>query len=276
MARGPSFPRPRSVRIALVALLGLVAALFVGLLPKVAFAFTAPTLEGPVTDTAHVLSATEKANLEHKIKEFRARTGHEVAVLTVPTLGGESVEDFAYHTARAWSLGSEKNDDGVLLLLATGERKIRIETGKGVGGDLTDVDASRIIRDQIAPRLKSGQFGAGLTAGVDGIIAKLSGLPLAPPPKAKRSSTDSVKLIASLVFLGFLFLVVIIQVIKRARGGGGYGGGGGYYGGGYYGGGSDYSGGGGSDYGGGSSDSGGSDFGGGGGDFGGGGSSGDY
>jgi len=268
MRRAPSFSsKPwlplRALFAFVVVLLGLLGQ------PRVASAFTPPTLEGPVTDLAHVLSASEKANLTEKIAAFRATSGHEVAVLTVPTLSGETVEDFAYHTARAWGLGSKDHDDGVLLLVATGERKIRIETGKGVGGDLTDVESSRIIREVIAPRLKGGSYGAGITAGVDAIVAKLSGMPATPPaPAPKAGGSPGVAIAFALIvvfFVVFVFVAVIVSLVKGlARGGGGGGG----YGGGYGGGSS-----GGSDW---SSGGGGSDFGGGGGDFGGGGSSGDY
>jgi uncharacterized protein len=247
-------------------------------LSKGAWAFTPPKLEGPVTDTAHVLSAAEKAAIEGKLYALKANTGHEVAVLTVASLAGESVEDFAYATARAWALGSADKDDGVLLLVATGERKIRIETGKGVGGDLTDIESSRIIRERIGPELKKGAYGRGIEAGVDGIAAELGvgpgapGMP-APLPKAKPAPSSSpvgVILLIVFIFLPIMFVIWLVSKLSNAMRGGG-GGGGSYTG---YSGGSDWSsGGGGSDW---SSGGGGSDFGGGGGDFGGGGSSGDY
>lgn len=261
-------------RVARFALWAALVSLFVAVLaPRVAFAFTPPTLSGPVTDTASVLSAAEKERISGKVLALKAAHGHEVAVLVVPTLGGETVEDFAYKTAKAWGLGSAERDDGVLFLVATAERKIRIETGKGVGGDLTDVDASRIIRDSVAPELKKGRYGAGIEAGVDAIGERFSGV--APPPKPAPSGGGSsilfvlivvVIVVAIIAFIGLFIYLSALQA-NSPRGGGTYGG---TYGG------SDWSGGssGGSDWSGGSS--GGSDFGGGGGDFGGGGSSGDY
>jgi len=244
---------------------------------KGAWAFTPPKLEGPVTDTAHVLSTAEKAAIEGKLYALKANSGHEVAVLTVSSLGGESVEDFAYTTARAWALGSADKDDGVLLLIATSERKIRIETGKGVGGDLTDIESSRIIRERIGPELKKGAYGRGIEAGVDGIAAELGvgpgapGMP-APLPQTKPtggSSSVALILLILFIFLPIMFVIWVVSKVSNAMRGGG--GGGSYTG---YSGGSDWSsGGGGSDW---SSGGGGGDFGGGGGDFGGGGSSGDY
>ncbi|MFO0638644.1 MAG: TPM domain-containing protein [Polyangiaceae bacterium] len=238
----------------------VVVSLFVAAFaPRAAFAFTPPTLEGPVTDKAKVLSVVEKERIADKVLALKAAHGHEVAVLVVPTLGGETVEDFAYETAKAWGLGSAERDDGVLFLVATAERKIRIETGKGVGGDLTDVDASRIIRDNVAPELKSGRYAAGIEAGVDAIGARFSGV--APPAEPGPSGGSSGML--SVLFVMVAMVVIFALQAKPRRRGGSRGG-------------SDWSGGGsgGSDWSGGSS--GGSDFGGGGGDFGGGGSSGDY
>lgn len=234
---------------------------------RVAFALTPPRIEGPVTDTAHVLSAAEKARIETKLRALKTSSGHELAVLVVPTLGGDSVEDFAYTTARVWGLGQKGKDDGVLLLLATGERKLRIETGKGVGGALTDVETNRIIRDRIAPELKKGAYGAGLEAGVDAISAKLLGEPSAPSVAPKETST-LVQIIAILIFLIALALVVLVVGRAQRRSAASTSGGSSY-------GGYDSTGSSGSDGSSGSS-SGGSDFGGGGGDFGGGGSSGDY
>lgn len=301
MARATSFSKHRLALRALFASWAFVVALVAtSFAPRLAFAFTPPTLLGPVSDHASVLSAQESARIEAKIRAFRQSTGHEVAVLTVPTLGGETVEDYAYRTAKAWSLGSEKNDDGVLLLVATSERKIRIETGKGVGGELTDVQSSHIIRDRIAPELKRGNYGAGIEAGVDAIVARLSGLPDAPPPPpiVKAPKRSGIQLFVP-VFIGLVFgtviLSVVIGAIRRRRGGGAYSG----YDGGSGGGSSDWASGagagfiagsdwssgssGGSDWSSGSSGgsdwssgSSGGDFGGGGGDFGGGGSSGDY
>jgi uncharacterized protein len=271
------------LRFLFALVLGLVSLIGVGW-PRTALAFTPPPLEGPVTDVAHVLSSAEKSRIESKLYSLKANGGHELAVLIVPTLGGESVEDYAYATARAWGLGQKGKDDGVLLLVSTGERKIRIETGKGVGGDLTDVETARIIRDQIGPQLKKGAYGAGIEAGVDAISAKLGGPAMPGKVKApSRRSSGAILVILPLVVLLVIVLVawgvykVITSAGRSGRGqGGGYSGGG-YSGGGYSG--SDWgSSGGGSDWSSGDSggSSGGSDFGGGGGDFGGGGSSGDY
>lgn len=268
------------LRVLFTLVLGLAS--LVGMaLPRTALAFTPPALEGPVTDVAHVLSAPEKSRIESKLYSLKANGGHELAVLIVPTLGGESVEDYAYTTARAWGLGQKGKDDGVLLLVSTGERKIRIETGKGVGGDLTDIETAQIIRDQIGPQLKKGAYGVGIEAGVDAISAKLGGPALPGKVKSPSRAPSAILMVLPLVVLLVIGLVIwgVYKVITSAgrSGRGGYSGGG-YSGGGYSGGGDWGSSGGGSDWSSGDSggSSGGSDFGGGGGDFGGGGSSGDY
>lgn len=264
----PTAPAPESraraalLRLACAALVWVLGLAF----SPLAHAFTPPALQGPVTDNARVLSAADKARIGAKLLTFKSQSGHEVAVLTVSTLGGETVEDFSYKTARAWGLGAKGADDGVLLLIATGERKVRIETGKGVGGELTDVESARIIREYIGPELKGGRYAQGIEAGVDAILAKLSGAP--PPPRPSGGGGGGgLFVLAFLVFFIALFAILVVLAIKRGGGGGGGSGGGGVY----YDGGSSYSGG--SDF---SSGGGGSDFGGGGGDFGGGGASGDY
>ncbi len=260
----PRTPRSRSsllglLRRASVLLLSLLALLGVS---RAALAFNPPPLSGPVVDQAGVLPAADKARIEGKLRALRGTSGPQVAVLILSSLGGESVEDVAYATAKAWKLGDAARDDGVLLLVATGERKIRIETGKGVGGDLTDLESNQIIRERIGPELKRGSYAAGIEAGVDAIAAKLTGT--APP----RSPNAPPEWFPAVLVLGLLltFFVVIFAMVKMIRGAGRRGGssGGSYHG---------------SDYSSSSSDSssgGGSDYSGGGGDFGGGGSSGDY
>jgi uncharacterized protein len=242
--------RAASFLATLLALLGLSRAVL---------AFTPPPLGGPVTDLAGVLTPADSARIEAKLRALRGTSGPQVAVLTIPSLGGESVEDVAYATAKAWKLGDATRDDGVLLLVATGERKIRIETGKGVGGDLTDLECNEIIRGRIGPELKRGNYGTGIEAGVDAIAAKLSGKPMPPSPNSPPEWFPAV-LVLGILFIFFLVFFAMYKAFKSSGGRGG-GSGGSYQG---------------NDYQSSSSGGGGSDYSGGGGDFGGGGSSGDY
>ncbi len=235
MARGPSFPRPRSVGSLSVRARSR-RCVFVGLLPKVAHAFTAPTLEGPVTDTAHVLSASEKARHRGEAHGVQGKSGPRGRGAHGVYARRGDRSRISRTTPRAPGASAAKsNDDGVLLLIATGERKIRIETGKGVGGDLTDVDASRIIRESHRDlSSRAGATAPGIDAGVDAHPGEaLRGR--SPPPRRTARRADSVRLVASLVFLGFLFVVIVVSAslaawwLRRWRR---------YYGGGYCGGGS--------------------------------------
>lgn len=246
-------------------------------------AFDPPPLSGPVVDQANVIDAASEQRIGDKIRAYRGEVGPTIQVYIAPSLRGEDVTDVTYQVARAWKLGDAARDDGVLLFVATAEHKIRIETGKGVGDRITDVQAAGIIRDVIAPRLKAGDYAGGVEHGVDA-IAQLLGAQSAPSQIPVQRSTHTSS-IAPIVVGAVLMLVFFVLV---TRGGGGRGGGGGGGGGllgflagmwlgsrghtGWSSGGNDWGGGGG-DWGGGG---GGGDWGGGGGDFGGGGASGDY
>jgi len=240
-------------------------ALALGLLffVRAASAYTPPPIEGPVTDKAHLLTENEKSAIATKLRGYKAGSGYEITVFIPASLLGETIEDVAYTTARAWALGEKGKDNGVLLVVAPTERKIRIETGKGVGGDLTDLQANDIIKNRIGPQMKAGHAFIAIDSGVDAIAKALGGKYV---PAARTSAQGQP--VSTGVSILIVVLIAIFVIVLSRRGGGG-GGGGVYFIGGF--GGSD--GGGGWSSGGG--DSGGS-WGGGGGDFGGGGSSGDY
>ncbi len=267
----------------LLVLATVLAVAFVTLvsLPRSALAYTPPALAGPVNDAAGKLSAAEKDAIALRLRGIREASGVEITVFLPRSLEGLPIEDVAYDTARAWNLGKKGTDRGVLLIIATQERKIRIETGKGAGGDLTDLQSNEIIRERIAPAMKAGDVGGAIEAGIDGIQTEMKlggptgatpGRRVATQPQHPKSGSGLGFILVVILIFAFLFIHwVIRRVTGRGGGGGGYygGGGGGWGGGGDSGGGGggDSGGGGGSDWGGG---------GGGGGDFGGGGSSGDY
>ena len=130
----------------------LTAAL--GLLASASGLQAVPANDGWVTDLAGLLSAEQEAALEARMESYRAGSGHEVALLTLPELGGESIERLALSTGRAWGIGGAEQNDGALILVAVAERKVRIEVGRGLEGSLTDSIAGRIIRDVMAPAFK--------------------------------------------------------------------------------------------------------------------------
>jgi uncharacterized protein len=132
-----------------------------------------PRPPGPVADIAAILPEAEEAALDAKLRAYNKATGRAIIVATVPSLNGQVVERYAQDLARAWEIGGEESEEGVLVLVAPSERKMRIHAAVGAQGRLTDGVASRIIRETMAPRFKQNDYGGGISAGVDQIIAQL-------------------------------------------------------------------------------------------------------
>lgn len=162
------------------------------LLAAPAAALPVPPLTGRVVDRAGLLSETAAADVDAKLRAFERKTGHQLAVLTIPSLEGEVLESYSLKVARAWALGRKGVDDGILLLISRDDRKLRIEVGHGLEGSLPDALAGRIIADEIAPRFKEGNYASGVDAGVDAIVAICGGggsyrPSPAPSPAARRA-----------------------------------------------------------------------------------------
>jgi uncharacterized protein len=126
-----------------------------------------PVNDGWVTDLAGMLDADQERALEALMASYAEGSSNEIALLTVPELGGRSLEGYALEVARAWGLGQREQHNGALLLVARDERKLRIEVGRGLEGTLTDSISGRIIRDVIAPELRRGRPYEGLRAGIE-------------------------------------------------------------------------------------------------------------
>jgi uncharacterized protein len=267
------------LRALVAALLGLLLFCFA---PAALASYVPPPMTGHVTDPAGRVSGEMVEKLNAKLESYRLRSGNELAVFFPATLDGYSVDDVGFQTARAWKLGAGKNDNGVLLVIAPVERKVRIEVGKGVEGALTDLQSNDIIQ-KMKPRLRSGEWGLAADEGTDQIIAELDsgGAKSAPAGHGAPKPATAGDVIATLVLLAIifgipiLFVIGIASAIGRAFTSNGRGAYRGWSSGSSWSNDSSWSSGGGSSWS--SSDSGGSSFGsdfsGGGGDFGGGGSS---
>ncbi len=148
----------------------LLLAALLAALPTAAPARAVPALTGPVVDEAGVLRGADLRRLEALARAARdqdGRRGPQLQYLLVRTLDGEPIEDFSVRVAEAWKLGDATRDDGLLLVVAVEDRKVRIEVGNGVEGKLTDAQSSRIIRNVLAPAFRAGRYGDGLyEAGV--------------------------------------------------------------------------------------------------------------
>ena len=129
-----------------------------------------PALQGYVNDYAGLIAPEAKAKLENDLRTFEQSDSTQVVILTVPSLEGEVLEEYAIKAATTWKIGQQTKDNGVLLLVAKQERKIRIEVGKGLEGILTDLLSGRIIDLVIKPNFKRGDYSGGFVAGVAAII----------------------------------------------------------------------------------------------------------
>ena len=165
--RVPSVLARRSAQALVVLVVLLCAALAV-------CAVTFPPLTDRVVDEAHILSAREREALVAKLAELETKSGIQLVVVTVNSLQGQEIEPYANELFRTWKLGEKTKNNGVLLLVAPNERRVRIEVGYGLEGTLTDALSKVIITNAIAPRFKAGDFADGVTRGVDDIITVLT------------------------------------------------------------------------------------------------------
>ena len=217
MAVTPQQQRQPVVPLTAVLLLGLVCGLVVcGL----AWALDFPPLSGRVVDDANVISPVVRTSIEQKSKELEEKSGIQLVVATVKSLQGSDIETFANQLFRAWKLGEAKKNNGVLLLVAPAEHKVRIEVGYGLEGTLTDALSQVIIAGSIVPRFKADDYSGGIARGVDGIISLLSTDSSEWQAKPKVRAEDEESPFDILLPL-LLFLVVIFifrNMVGNARG----------------------------------------------------------
>jgi uncharacterized protein len=173
-----------------------------------------PPLTGRVVDQAGILNADIRADLADKSKDLEEKSGIQLVVATVPSLQGSDIETYANELFRIWRLGHAQKNNGVLLLVAPNEHKVRIEVGYGLEGTLTDAISSVIISSAIIPRFKTGDFPGGIERGVGGILDVLGGdtSDWQPQPAVRADSDPSVLWAFIPIALSFAF-VVLVQLI---------------------------------------------------------------
>lgn len=243
-------------------LLAALAMLFAG---APADAQTFPALTGRVVDGANIIPDADEAALVTKLETLETTTGRQLVVATIASLEGYPIEDYGYRLGRTWGIGQKDKDDGVLLLIAPNDRRVRVEVGYGLEPILTDAWSSILINRAILPQFKAGNYPAGINAGVDGIVTQLQ----LPPEEAAKRAKDARKAMADprrnvslgdIIFWLVIFFFFILPLLRsifgsgRGRrhrsgpiiiwgggsdndwgggfGGGGFGGGGGFSGGG--------------------------------------------
>ena len=198
-------------RIALIALAGALAVL--GAISSAA-ALDFPTLSGRVVDEAGILDQATRTVLADKAAALEAKTTNQLVVVTLKSLQGTSIEDFGVQLGRRWRVGQKDKNNGVLLIVAPSEHKVRIEVGYGLEGTLTDAVSRLIIENAIIPRLRANDYPGGINRGVDDIIQVLTGdaeewrQRAATRPDA--TSTPNWVLIAAVVLLSFTVGLAIL------------------------------------------------------------------
>ena len=213
-----------------------------------------PKLKGRVSDYAGLIDARLEKAIAGKLKAHESATKNQIVVATLKDLQGYSIEEYGYQLARHWGIGQEKTNKGVLILLAKKERKVRIEVGYGLEGELTDAISASIIQHVMLPEFKRGRFGEGLALGADSVVEALGGK-YAIPKKQRRSSGSSDKWLFLVLFIFIPFINSFGGIGRGRRGrrrhyvggmpiGGGFGSSGGGFGGGFSGGGGGFGGGG--------------------------------
>jgi uncharacterized protein len=174
---------------------------------------------GWVTDIAGVLDAGTRTELEQLAERYRTGSGHDVAVLIIPTLDGLTIEKVGLEVFRTWKLGRVEEDDGALLLIATNDRELRIEVGRGLEGDLTDLVSGRIIRGVIVPHFKNADLAGGVRAGVIAIHAAAGG-DYGELPVSRAADHTLAPLVAIGVILFIVAIIVLVARLSRSGGGG--------------------------------------------------------
>jgi len=168
-----------------------------------------------VTDFTKTLSQDQVAKLEQKLVAFNDSTSNEIAVVIVKSVGDYDINDYALQLGRKWGIGTKAKNNGIILLIAIGDRKLSIQTGYGLEGALPDLYTKRIIENDIKPFFKEGNYYAGIDAGVNSIISLTKGEYKNDPSKAKSTGGKG---IAGLVVI--IIVVIIIAIIRRGGGGG--------------------------------------------------------
>jgi len=191
-----------------------------------AAAQTFPQLTGRVVDQADLLRPEQELDLASKSQALETQTGRQFVVATVKSLEGRPIEDYGYRLGRAWKIGDEKRDDGVILLVAPNEKKVRIETGYGAEGFLPDILGGRIIRNTILPKFRDGDMAGGIMAGADAILQQIS----LPQDQARANAAEAAKAerrasqrfdpgdIVPAIIIAIIFFSLIGSFSRRSRG----------------------------------------------------------
>ena len=228
--RAPLAPAPAAT-FYLRALFGLLLWLGLGLAARAQQVPPPPTPPRLVNDLARVMQPQEVSALEQKLVAYNDSTTSQIAVVTVPTLDGNDIADYAQKLYESWGIGSKNNNNGILVLVAIKERQARIQTGYGLEGAVPDALAKRIISNTLVPAFRQNQYYAGLDRATDQLIALAKGEYKADPAQTQRSRGRRDRTGSGAGFWIIIGILVIVFLLRSRGGGGGRGGRGGLGGG---------------------------------------------
>jgi uncharacterized protein len=193
----------------------IIALVTLTLCSQVTYAYTSPgTPSGFVNDFAGVLSPDQKVSLENSLATFNASTTNEISIVTIKSLEGDYIEHYALSLFKEWGIGTKKHDNGVLLLVAVDDRKVRIEVGYGLEGYLTDAVSSQIIRKEITPAFKQGDYYTGIRTAVNSMTLATAGAYPLDGEQKKAMTSDALS--------GILFAFVVVaqflaSILSRSK-----------------------------------------------------------
>jgi len=194
----------------------VVAAVFAVAMAAATYALDVPYLSGRVVDGAAMLAPADEQRIAARLEKLERETGAQVVVLTVPTLDGNPVEDYALKVAETWKLGRKGVDDGVVFLIAREEHALRFEVGYGLESKLPDITCKRILDELVVPRLREGDFAGGVEAGIDAVEKAVRGGDPLPPPKPRAFGGGSPFASPSRMLMGIVSLLFVIPFASSA------------------------------------------------------------
>jgi uncharacterized protein len=168
---------------------------------------------GFVNDFAGVIDATSRAALEQTLTEFKTETTNEIAVVTITTLDGDTLENFSNELFREWGIGGKENNNGILLVIVPSDKIARIEVGYGLEGAVPDLLAKNVLDKEIFPSFKEGKYGEGITKGVTALIQASRGEYTAPPEAQSAKNFDP----SLIIFLVIVFGQVLISILAPTK-----------------------------------------------------------
>jgi len=195
----------------------LLAVFLWAALPWAAAEVAVPPLKARVTDLTGTLSASQVQTLEERLRDFERGKGSQIAVLMLPSTAPETIEQYSIRVANSWKIGRAKVDDGVILVVAKNDRKLRIEVGRGLEGAIPDAVAKRVVSDVISPYFRSGDFYGGIAAGTDTLMKLIQGESL-PPPKAQGASERTEEGYGQLFLIFLLVFLFLGGVLAKFLG----------------------------------------------------------